>query len=142
MAKKEIAKTNKKVFRKKPLTEAQMKAVTDKYEAELLKIIKEKEIMFFDHCFAYVSFSRATAYNHALDKMDSIKSAIANNKVSAKNYMLAKWVKSDNPTLQIAAFRLVSEIEEHKKLNQAYVDHTTGGKKLDYKFEIVKPSEN
>lgn len=101
-----------------------------KYEKELLKVIKEKKIAFFDHCFGFTSFSRATAYNHSLDKLDSIKDAINQNRVTAKNYMLNKWIASDNATLQISAMRLLSDSEEHQKLNQSYVDHTTKGDKI------------
>jgi len=95
-----------------------MKDKSKKYEEELLKVIKEKKIAFFDHCFGFTSFSRATAYNHSLDKLDSIKDAIADNRVTAKNYMLNKWIASDNATLQIAAMRLLSDSEEHRLLNQ------------------------
>ena len=101
------------------------------YEQELLEVIKKKKIAFFDHAFAFVSFSRATAYNHELDKLDTIKSAIDNNRVTAKNYMLNKWIGSDNPTLQISAMRLLSTPEEHQKLNQSYVDHTSKGEKIN-----------
>lgn len=101
-----------------------MESKTAKYEKELLEVIKEKKIAFLDHAFGYTTFSRATGYNHELDKLDSIKNAIAENRVKAKNYMLNKWIASDNPTLQVAAMRLLSDSEEHRKLNQSYLDHT------------------
>lgn len=103
---------------------------TLKYEAEMLKVIKERKICFFDHIFGFTSFRRSTAYDHGLDKSDTISTAIAQNRVTAKNYMLNKWIMGNNPTLQIAAMRLVADSEEHKKLNQTYVDHTTGGKEI------------
>lgn len=99
-----------------------MKNKAKKYEKELLKVIKDKKIAFFDHCFGFTSFSRATAYNHSLDNLDSIKNAINQNRVTAKNYMLNKWIGSENATLQISAMRLLSDTEEHKKLNQSYVE--------------------
>jgi hypothetical protein len=108
-----------------------MESKTAKYEKELLDVIKDKKIAFLDHAFGYTSFSRATGYNHELDKLDSIKAAIGENRVKAKNYMINKWVASDNPTLQIAAFRLMSDTEEHRKLNQSYIDHTSKGKELN-----------
>lgn len=110
-----------------------------KYEAELLNVIKEKKIAFLDHCFAFVSFSRATAYNHELEKLDTIKDAIDNNRISAKNYMLNKWIQSDNPTLQISAMRLLSTDEEHKKLNQSYIDQKTEHKG---ELKIVREIKN
>lgn len=113
-----------------------MKAKAKKYEKELLRVIKEKKIAFFDHCFGFTSFSRATAYNHDLDKLDSIRDAINQNRVTAKNYMLNKWIASENATLQISAYRLLSDSEEHQKLNQSYVDHSTESSK-PLKFEII-----
>ena len=106
------------------------------YEQELLKVIQTKKIAFFDHCFAFTTFSRATAYNHDLDKLDTIKAAINSNRVSAKNYMLNKWIASENATLQLAAFRLCSDSEEHQKLNQQYIDHTSKGEKIQTSITV------
>lgn len=100
----------------------------EKYKNELSKVIKENKIVFFDHCFAFTSFSRATAYNYDLDKLDDISNEINKNRVKAKNYQINKWIKSDNATLQLAAYRLMSDSEEHQKLNQSYVDHSNKGK--------------
>lgn len=96
----------------------------------MLAAIKEHKIAFFDHCFGFVSFCAATAYNHDLDKLETIKNAIKQNRVKSKSYMLTKWIESDNATLQVAAYRLLSDSEEHQKLNQSYVDHTTKGEKI------------
>lgn len=89
-----------------------------KYEKELLKVIKSKKIAFFDHCFGFTSFSRTTAYDYKLNESDVIKDAINQNRVTSKNYMLNKWVESNNPILQISAYRLLSTTEEHRLLNQ------------------------
>ncbi len=107
-----------------------MKEKAKKYEEELLKVIKEKKIAFFDHCFGFTSFSRTTGYAFGLNDSDVIKAAIATNRATAKNYMLNKWIASDNATLQISAMRLLSDPEEHQKLNQSYVDHTSKGKEI------------
>ncbi len=104
---------------------------TDKHKAELLDVIRRHKIAFLDHAFGFTSFSRSTAYNHGLDKLDDIKNAIAQNRVKAKNYMLNKWIASDNATLQLAAYRLCADPEEHQLLNQQYIDHTTKGEKIN-----------
>jgi hypothetical protein len=106
------------------------KKKTDKYKDELLNVIKEKKIAFFDHSFAFTTFSRRTAYEHGLHEMHDIKDQIDDNRVKAKNYLLNKWIGSENPTLQLAAFRLLSVSEEHRLLNQNYTDHTTNGKDI------------
>jgi len=93
------------------------------YETELLETIKKQNWMRWAHIdWCILSFSRATAYNHNLDKLDTIKSAFEQNRSRGVNYLLQKWMNSDNATLQIAAFKIVSESDDHKRLNQAYVE--------------------
>ena len=94
------------------------------YEKELLKIIKERKIMFFSHAFAYTSFSLATAYNHGLEKLETIKEALAKNRASGVTYMLNKWIGSDNATLQIAAMKIIADEELRRSLNQQYLEQT------------------
>jgi hypothetical protein len=63
---------------------------------------------------------RATFYNLGLDKLDTIKDALEQNKIETKNSMRAKWYKSDNATLQIALMKLISSDEERRKMSQNY----------------------
>lgn len=95
-----------------------------KYENEVLKIIAEKKIFFFEHVFAFASFTRATAYNNGLDKLDSIKEALTKNRTNGVNYMLQKWVGSENATLQIAAMRIIADENTRRSLNQQYIENT------------------
>lgn len=112
--------------------------INTKHEAAILKIIKEKRIMRFDHIFAhFTGCSRATAYNHNLDKLDSIKEALETNRAKGVDYLLQKWIAGDNATLQIAAMRLICTPEEHRLLNQNYTELTgKDGKDLLPKIEI------
>ena len=112
--------------------------INTKHENAILKIIKEKKIMRFDHIFAhFTGCSRATAYNHNLDKLDSIKAALESNRAKGTDYLLRKWIAGDNATLQIAAMRLICTPEEHRLLNQNYTELTgKDGKDLLPKIEI------
>lgn len=97
--------------------------INTKHEAAILKIIKEKRIMRFDHIFAhFTGCSRATAYNHNLDKLDSIKEALELNRAKAEDYLLQKWIAGDNGTLQICAMRIVGSPEVRRLLNQQYIE--------------------
>ena len=97
--------------------------INTKHEAAILKIIKEKKLMRFDHIFAhFTGCSRATAYNHNLDKLDSIKEALELNRAKGVDYLLQKWIAGDNATLQIAAMRLICTPEERQLLNQQYIE--------------------
>ena len=111
------------------------------YEKELLKIIDERKIMFLNHSFAYTSFSAATAYNHDLEKLDTIKSALAKNRTSGVTYMLNKWISSDNATLQIAAMRIISDEDLRRSLNQQYIEQTIKEQPL-FNIDVKETSDS
>jgi hypothetical protein len=104
---------------------------TTKYKNELLEAIRKNKIMRFDHAFTgFVSFGRRTAYEHALHEAHEIKEALFENRSKGVSYLLNKWINSDNATLQLAAMRLICETDDHHRLNQQYIDHTTKGNSI------------
>ena len=106
-------------------------------EKQLLNVIIQKKWMRWSHInWDVVGFSRQTAYVYELDKSDTIKDKLAENRNKAVDYLLQKWIASDNATLQIAAMRIVAEEEDRQRLNQQYIDHTSKNEKIDTKFEI------
>ena len=113
-----------------------------KYSEEALKVIKEHKIKIFDHIFGFTSFCAATAYNHELEKLENIKDALQANKSKAKTTLIDKWINSDNATLNVAAYRLMSSPEEHKLLNQQYHDHTSKGKEVKIPILDNNPLED
>ena len=119
-----------------------MGKTTNQYEQEILKVIRKNRIFSILDIFAfYKGCSRATFYNQKLDKIDSIKAAISDNKIITKQALKAKWAKSSNPTLQIALYKSICTDEERQHLNQSYIDHTTKGKSIGNKItvEIIEP---
>lgn len=113
-----------------------------KYEKEIIEVIKANEVRSFKDIFVYYKgCSRQAAYNNGIDKIDSIKEAIYQNKRTTVASMLNQWIKSQNPTLQIAAMRILCDDDERKLLNQQYIDHTTGGDKLT-EIKINWPGES
>lgn len=93
------------------------------YESELIEAIKKFNWHRWAHIdWAALSFVRSTAYVHHLDKSDAIKAAFEHNRSKSTNYLLQKWINSDNATLQIAAFKIIAEGDDHKRLNQQYVE--------------------
>lgn len=90
----------------------------DKNELELksLNIIEEKEIVFLDDLTTYLPCTRGTFYNLELNKLETIKDALETNKIRTKEKLRSKWLKSDNPTLQIALYKLLSNEMEYDKL--------------------------
>lgn len=107
-----------------------MAYTTRELEALSLKAIEENKIVFLDELAAYLPVSRATIYNHGLDKLDTIKESIANNRILGKAGMRRTWEHGDNATTQIAWYKLVSTKEEHAKLTGSSTDITTLGDKI------------
>lgn len=93
------------------------------YESELIKAIKKFNWHRWAHIdWSALSFSRKSAYNYKLHELHSIKEVLEENRSKSTNYLLQKWINSDNATLQIAAFKILAESDDHKRLNQQYVE--------------------
>ena len=106
--------------------------INREHETAIIEIIEKHPIFSFKDIFVfYKGCSRATAYNHGLDKLDSIKEAIYSNRRRGVSTMLSKWLTSQNATLQLAAMKMICEPEEHKKLQQNYNDITTKGESIN-----------
>ena len=118
-----------------------MEDINTEHEKAILETIAKNPIFKFKDIFVYYKgCSRSTAYNHNLDKLDSIKEALYSNRRKGVSSLLAKWLTSDNATLQLAAMRMICDQEEHRSLNQNYSDITTKGEKIENKdpLELLK----
>lgn len=108
---------------------------SEQYEKELIEAIQKHNWMRWSHIdWNALSFSQRTAYTYELQESQTIKETFEQNRSRGVNYLLQKWMNSDNATLQIAAMRIIADDEDRQRLNQQYVDHTSKG------GEIIKPS--
>ena len=97
--------------------------INTEHEKGILEAIQKYPIFSFKDIFIYYeACTRATAYNHNLDKLDSIKEAIYKNRRKGVTSLLTKWLKSENATLQLAVMRMICDPEEHMALNQNYTN--------------------
>ena len=104
-----------------------MARTTKAYEKEILEVIeKNEDICFITEIFIiYSGCCRDTFYNHGLDKFDTIKSALEENRAKIKKKMRGNWQKKyASPALQIAAYKLMGTDEERKRLSQTYIELT------------------
>ena len=90
---------------------------TNELEQEALDAIDKYKLFFIEDVVAYVSCSRATFYNHGLDKLDTIKDALSKNKINIKVSMRNKWYKSESATLQVALMKMIATDDEAHRLN-------------------------
>jgi len=82
-----------------------------------VKILEEdSNTAFVGDLIIQLPISKQTFYNHELDKVDSIKEGLAKNKTALKKLMRAKWLVSDNATLQVALYKLLADEDEYAKL--------------------------
>jgi hypothetical protein len=81
-----------------------------------LKAINEEDCTEICEVCLYMPCSKATFYNHELDKLDVIKEALDAKRIQLKKKMRRNWRNSDNATLQIADFKLMATDAELEKL--------------------------
>ena len=109
-----------------------MEDINTEHEQGILEAISKYPIFKFKDIFVhYKGCSRSTAYNHNLDKLDSIKEALYSNRRKGVSTMLSIWIGSKNATLQLAAMRMICDPEEHRSLNQNYTDITSKGESIN-----------
>ena len=98
-----------------------------KYETkELIKksleAIKKHDLVFVTDVVTYLPCSRALFYERQLDKVDSIKEALEDNKVQMKVKMRKKWFESQTPALQLAFMKLISSDDERRALSTSFME--------------------
>mgnify|MGYP003426989419 CR=1 FL=1 len=109
-----------------------MEDINTEHEQGILEAISKYPIFKFKDIFVYYKgCGRSTAYNHNLDKLDSIKEALYSNRRKGVSTMLSIWIGSKNATLQLAAMRMICDPEEHRSLNQNYTDITSKGESIN-----------
>jgi len=106
-----------------------------------LKAIEENELVFIEEIITFVPFNRATFYNHELDKLDTIKKALTDNRIKIKAGLRKDWRISKHPVLQIALYRLLATEDEYDRLILQKFDHTTRGKSINPINMVVDSQE-
>ena len=108
----------------------------EKHIEDIINIIPKHPIFTFKDVFVYYKgCTRQWAYALGIDKNDTIKELIYDNKRKGVSSMLATWVKSSNPTLSIAAMRILSDDDERKKLAMNYTESKV---EVSGDFDITK----
>lgn len=94
-----------------------------KREDDIVATIKKYKVMFIEHIFAYYTgLKKSQFYKLRLHESDAIKEAIHENRVKATGFLINKWIATENPTLQIAAYRMLCTKEERELLDNRRVE--------------------
>jgi hypothetical protein len=98
-------------------------------------------LFFIEDIVAFISCSKPTFYEYFpvdSNELNNLKELLDNNKIETKSRIRAKLMKSEKAAELLALYRLIATTEEHQKLNQSYVDHTSKGKELqNNQLEVV-----
>lgn len=102
-------------------------------KAKAIEAIKKNKLIFIEDVCAMTGVSKFTFYEKfpiTSNDYHELSRLLDENKISLKVALRKKWFDSDNPTTQMALYKLCSTKEEHMKLQQNYTDHTTDGGKI------------
>lgn len=116
-----------------------IKYTQESLEKLSIEAIQRYKLFFIDDIIAYLPCSRATFYNHGLDKLDTIKDALTQVRTEIKVSMRSKWYKSDNPTLQMGLMKLIASPDELRQLSMNHVESVNKHQLEDFDIkEIIK----
>jgi capsule polysaccharide export protein KpsC/LpsZ len=96
--------------------------------------IKKNNLFFIEDIVAFIPCSKKTFYEFfpvESNELHSLKDLLEENKVKTKSSIRAKLWKSNKAAELLALYRLIATPEEHQKLNQSYIDHTSKGEKIN-----------
>jgi len=105
---------------------------------QAVSLIAEKECLDIAELIVFLPCSKQTFYSFFpkdSDELDLFKELINENKIKACGFMKRKWMKSENPTLQVAAYKLMGKTHEVHRLNGTKQETTIKGDK-DHPIEF------
>ena len=91
-----------------------------------IDVINKHNLIFIEDVCAYLGVSKTTFYEKFplnLNDYNDISALLEQNKINIKVSIRHKWSISDNPTAQMALYKLCSNVNEHKLLQQNYVQN-------------------
>jgi len=106
---------------------------TKKLFNQALHVIRERNLFFLEDVIAYLPCGRSAFYAKFpanSNEMDTIKKELETNKVETKSAIRHRLYDMDNPTAQIALYRMIATPEERDALSMTRTDITSGGKEL------------
>lgn len=110
-----------------------------------MQVIEERNLFFIEDVVAFLPCDRSTFYAkfpQKSDESDTIKRALETNKVRTKSAIRHRLYNMDNPTAQIALYRMIATQEERDAISMNRTDITSGGKELNREPLIIEVIDN
>lgn len=112
---------------------------------QALQVIEERNLFFIEDVVAFLPCDRATFYRkfpRGCDESDTINRALETNKVRTKSAIRHRLFNMDNPTAQIALYRMIATPEERDAISTTKTDITSGGEKLAHEPLTIEIIDN
>ena len=101
--------------------------------------IKANNLFFFSDVIAFLPCHTDTFYQYfrpESEEHSELRAMLEDNKIKTKSAIRAKLFKSQKAAELLALYRLICTPEEHQKLNQQYIDHTSKGEKIQTSITV------
>lgn len=98
-----------------------------------MQVIEERNLFFIEDLVAFLPCDRSTFFRkfpQGCDECDNIKRALETNKVRTKSAIRHRLFNMDNPTAQLALYRMIATPEERDAISTTKTDITSGGEKI------------
>ena len=107
---------------------------TQKLFEQAKEAVEKHNLFFIEDIVAFIPCTKPTFYDHFpvdSDEFNALKDLLEQNRIKIKSNIRAKLYKSDKASELLALYRLIATPEEHRRLNQQYIDHNVSerGKK-------------
>lgn len=96
--------------------------------------IEDNNLFFIEDIVAWLPCDKTTFYRFfptESNEYNNLKNLLEQNKTKTKSAIRSKLFKSDKSAELLALYRLICTPEEHKLLNQSYIDHQNNGGKFE-----------
>lgn len=104
------------------------------------KHASDKDVFFIEDIISLLPISKSSFYGYFpadSDELDELKELLDANKVSKKIAIRKSLGKSEKAGELLALYRLVCTPEEHRMLNQQYIEQNTSLKVSDSEFTVT-----
>jgi len=102
----------------------------EKLYNQAIKVATEKNLFWIEDIVAFLPCDKTTFYRYFpvdCNEYNNIRILIDDNKIKTKAAIRAKLYKSDKAAELLALYRLIATPEEHRLLNQSYVENKHSG---------------
>jgi hypothetical protein len=111
---------------------------TKELEEAALKVIKKERLVLVDEIIAFMPCCYATYYNHEIEKLDSIKTAVRKNKVSIKHKLRTAWESDGSSAERIALYKILGSEDERNALNGSNKEQGSGKVQVEIIDKTIK----